>query len=145
MTLRSKETNVVKYREDEFYMQIKEITFTPTILFRSFKPSVKKGKFWFWRLFGVIPLVPLKAKEDLFEFHIGDFSRFKPWSFIQKFYHDAKIIGYDVYDKPWILIRMKDGSDYRNERWNYETDEETMNVFMAIKDKCAQCNNPLGT
>ena len=50
---------------DTYYKSIQSLTFIPTTKYKEYEVAVRKGEIYSWRLLGLIPFIPLKAKSDL--------------------------------------------------------------------------------
>ena len=139
--------NPIKVEGTAFYKSIKSISFKPLRKIEEMKVAVPRGKWFFWKLFGLIPLIPKRAKEDLYKVGWGEaLFRFQPlkkayelnyryWdSFLNKkektVYHTAKV-------KIFCLDYMNDITKC------FKTNQEAKKYFDDVKNKCKECGNDL--
>ena len=139
--------NPIKVEGTAFYKSIKSISFEPMTKIEEMKVAVPKGKWFFWKLFGLIPLIPKRAKEDLYKVGWGEaLCRFQPierahelnyayWdSFLNKkektVYHTAKV-------KIFCLDYMNDITKC------FKTNQEAKKYFDNVRNKCKECGNDL--
>ena len=138
--------NPIKVEGTAFYKNIKSISFKPMRKIEEMKVAVPRGKWFFWKLFGLIPLIPKRAKEDLYKVGMGEaLFRFQP---LKKAY---ELNGYwysflnenekTVYAKAKVVISCL---DYRNDEIKYfTTNQEAKKYFDDVKNKCKECGNDL--
>jgi len=137
----------IKVEGTAFYKNIKSILFIPMRKIEEMKVAVPRGKWFFWKLFGLIPLIPKRAKEDLYKVGWGEaLIRFQP---LKKAYELNN--GYwesflnenekTVYAKAKVVISCL---DYRNNETKYfTTNQEAKKYFDGVKNKCKECGNGL--
>ena len=139
--------NPIKVKGAAFYKSIKSISFEPIEKIEELKVAVPKGKWFFWKLFGLIPLIPKHAKEDLYKV-VGDgvICRFQPIKKahnLEYAYHHSFLNEKEktVYDEAKVVISCL---DYRNDETKYfTTNEEAKKYFDDVKNKCEECGNDL--
>lgn len=138
----------IKVEGIAFYKSIKSISFKPMRKIEEMKVAVPRGKWFFWKLFGLIPLIPKRAKEDLYKVGYGQaLCRFQP---IEKV-HELKYASYwdsflnkkekTVYIKAKVEISCL---DYRNNETKlFTANQEAKKYFDDVKNKCKECGNNL--
>jgi len=140
--------NPIKVESNAFYKSIRSISFKPIRKKGEMKVAVPKGKWFFWKLFGLIPLIPIRAKEDLYKVDWGEaFCRFQP---LKKAYE----LNYEYYWNSFLNENEKAAYikakveisclDSRNDETKYfTTNEEAKKYFDGVKNKCKECGNDL--
>lgn len=139
--------NPIKVEGTAFYKSIKSISFKPMRKIEEMKVAVPRGKWFFWKLFGLIPLIPKRAKEDLYKVGLGQaLFRFQP---IEKA-HELRYAYWNsflnkkektIYNKAKVEISCL---DYRNDKTKYfTTNQEAKKYFDDVKNKCKECGNDL--
>ena len=138
--------NPIKVEGTAFYKNIKSISFKPMRKIEEMKVAVPRGKWFFWKLFGLIPLIPKRAKEDLYKVGWGEaLFRFQP---LKKAYElnghwDSFLNEYEkaIYIKAKVIISCL---DYKNDEIKYFiTNQEAKKYFDDVKNKCKECGNDL--
>lgn len=133
----------IKAEGNAWYKTIKSVEFKPLKEIEEMEVAVPKGKIFWWRLFGLIPLIPIRAKCDLYEsnFLIVRFVGLKE-AFETKYqYQEVFLKDNIVYSKARVYVYC---TENRNNEYRYfETNEEAMKYFEDIKEKCSKCGNPL--
>lgn len=139
--------NPIKIEYNTFYKSIRSISFEPMRKIEKMKVAVPKGKWFFWKIFGLIPLIPKRAKEDLYKVGWGEaLFRFQP---LKKAYNlnygywDAFLNENEktVYHKAKVVISCL---DYRNDETKcFTTNKEAKKYFDDVKNKCKNCGNDL--
>lgn len=134
-----------------YYKTIKSIKFLPKKIVDVLKVDIKKGEIFFWRLFGLIPLIPLQAKEDLYKFPTkihNTFLRYgtKEEYFQLKWSYNSNYIleGNTVYTKPCVEIEFEDSINTNGGKYEavfFDTDEKANKYFNFLRKKCKNyCN-----
>lgn len=133
----------IKVEGNAWYKTIKSVEFKPLKEIEEMEVVVPKGKIFWWRLFGLIPLIPIRAKCDLYEanFLIVRFVGLEE-AFETKYqYQEVFLKDNIVYSKARVYIYS---TENRNDEYRYfETNEEAMKYFEHIKEKCQECGNHL--
>ena len=138
----------IKVEGTAFYKSIKSISFKPMRKIEEMKVAVPRGKWFFWKIFGLIPLIPKRAKEDLYKVGWGDsLFRFQPlkkaYELNYGYYWNSFLNEYEkaVYIKAKVKISCL---DYRNDETKYfTTNQEAKKYFDDVKNKCKECGNDL--
>ena len=141
--------NTIKVEGTAFYKSIKSISFKPMRKIEEMKVAVPRGKWFFWKLFGLIPLIPKRAKEDLYKVDANEYVlfRFQP---LKKAYE----LNYEYYWNSFLNENEKAAYikakveisclDSRNDETKYfTTNEEAKKYFDGVKNKCKECGNDL--
>lgn len=125
-----------------FYRDIKRIEFIPLKMLEEMKAAVPKGKIYFWKLFGLIPFIPLRAKCDLYKAHrlICRFGKLNDAVEAKYGYINYFIKGNTVYSKAKVNIYCTSNSNVYK---SFNTNDEAMKYFNEIKDKCKIYENYL--
>lgn len=138
--------NPIKVEGTAFYKSIKSISFIPMRKIEEMKVAIPRGKWFFWKLFGLIPLIPKRAKEDLYKVGWGEaLFRFQP---LKKAYElnghwDTFLNDNEkaVYIKAKVIISCL---DCKNDEIKYfATNQEAKKYFDDVKNKCKECGNDL--
>jgi len=133
----------IKVEGNAWYKTIKRVEFKPLKEIEKMEVAVPKGKIFWWRLFGLIPLIPIRAKCDLYKsnFLIVRFVGLEE-AFETKYqYQEVFLKDNIVYSKARVYVYS---TEDRNDKYRYfETNEEAMKYFKSIKEKCSKCGNPL--
>ena len=138
----------IKVEGTAFYKSIKSISFKPMRKIEEMKVAVPRGKWFFWKLFALIPLIPIRAKEDLYKVDAEEYVlfRFQPLKKAYKLnygYWDSFLNESEkaVYSKAKVEISCL---DYRNNETKYfATNQEAKKYFDDVKNKCKECGNDL--
>lgn len=126
-----------------FYKSVKSVQFTPSYVLEKMKVVVPKGKIYFWKLWGLIPLIPLRSKHDLYRAK-GLICRYAPLeraveSKYSYYYYFLK--GETVYHKAEVDVYCTDGQNNLHKK--FSSDREAMEFFEGIKEKCKKYENYL--
>ena len=134
----------IKLEGEAYYKNITNISFTPVEKRITLNPKVRKGKLYFWRLWGFIPLIPLVAKKDLYRASNNPFYRFSdlqeaydinfPWG-------NTFLKGNDVYDKAKVRVNCVECR--LNNTQYFKDNESAMQHLEALKAKCKEVGNIL--
>lgn len=145
ITLNGRKT--LKYEETNlFYTSVKSITFIPKEKYKAISPAIKQGEKYYWKLFGLIPLIPKTAKTDLYLYvkrgrkvYTSNVIEY----FINYFHTESQYLDIDnvVYNKAKIIGCCHD-SEYSLIRY-FTTDEEAMEYLEYTKKRCRYYNNAL--
>lgn len=143
----------IKVEGNAFYRSIESISFEPMRKIEEMKVALPKGKWFFWKLFGLIPLIPIRAKKDLYKVGWGEaLFRFQPLkkAYELKYEHDF-IYGWwlfflnesekAVYTRAKVEISCLD--DRNDETKYFTTNQEAKKYFDDIKNKCKEYGNDL--
>ena len=138
--------NPIKVEGTAFYKSIKSISFKPMRKIEEMKVAVPRGKLFFWKLFGLIPLIPIRAKEDLYKVDAEEYVlfRFQPlkrayelnYGYWDGFLNESEKA---VYSKAKVEISYF-GDD---ETFCFATNQEAKKYFDDVKNKCKECGNDL--
>ena len=145
--------NPIKVEGTAFYKSIKSISFKPMRKIEEMKVAVPRGKWFFWKLFGLIPLIPKRAKEDLYKVGWGEaLFRFQP---LKKAY-ELNYKQDDDYIYRWCEFFLNEGEKAvyskakvvisyfeDNETFCFATNQEAKKYFDDVKNKCKECGNDL--
>lgn len=125
------------------YKSIKSISFTPVMELEKMKVAVPKGKIYFWKLWGLIPLIPLRANEDLYESKnlICRYANLKLAAETKYRYSHYFLKGETVYQMAEVDVYCSDWNNNMHKR--FTTNSEAMKFFEDIKEKCKKHNNYL--
>lgn len=129
-----------------FYADLKKLDFIPEKKVCEIKPTVKKGERFFWKLFGIIPLIPFKAHEDLYRYE-GLVCKDYTESILEYFKNTYnpfvyRLEGNVVYGKAKVIGTCH-SSDYNRTRY-FDTNKEAMEYFEYTKKRCKDYDNHLG-
>lgn len=140
--------NEYEDRGYEFYNSIRELHYYPKHLYKFFIPTVRRGEWYWWKLFGIIPLIPFKASEDLYKAECWH-------SFLSRYctHQEAldaayKMFGNEIieegngkvlYFKPSVVYKM----DKCGKILYFDTDKDAADAFNYIKKMCKKCDNEL--
>ena len=130
-----------------YYTRIIGLTFSPMRLYMSLDVSVKKGERYWWKILGLIPIIPLRAKEDLYK---DSFCICKDTVFDSRYATFKKInsnLSYrriatkeGVFDRPYIEI-FREGEVTEHKYFN--SDQEARTFLEDMKSKCKEYGNIL--
>lgn len=129
-----------------FYADLKNLDFIPEKKVCEIEPTVKKGKWFFWKLLGFIPLIPLKAHEDLYRYE-GLVAKVYTEDIIEYFSNtyntsDKKLNGNVVYEKARVIGTCH---EHCHNRYRcFDTNKEAMEYFEYTKKRCKDYDNHLG-
>jgi hypothetical protein len=139
--------NPIKVEGTAFYKSIKSISFKPMRKIEEMKVAVPRGKWFFWKLFGLIPLIPKRAKEDLYKVGWGEaLCRFQPikrahklnYAYWDNFLNEKEKT---VYHKAKVEVSCL---NYNNNKTKYfTTNQEAKKYFDDVRNKCKDCGNDL--
>lgn len=139
--------NPIKVEGTAFYKSIKSISFIPMRKIEEMKVAIPRGKWFFWKLFGLIPLIPKRAKEDLYKVGCGGaLCRFQPikkayeikYAYLHSFLNKKEKI---VYYRAKVEISCL---NYNNDETKYfTTNQEAKKYFDDVRNKCKECGNDL--
>lgn len=137
----------------EYYCSIKSVTFNPKRLGRTLVLEVKKGEIWWWKLFGKIPVIPFKAKENLYRFSNPVYYGLSRYGTRQEIYDEeyahlksAVLDGNKIYFKPSVEIELELVNSSFGRGYDvkfFETDKEAASYFTHIENMCAKYGNSL--
>lgn len=135
--------SVINLESDAFYRNIISITFVPKHKLETLKPIVKKGKLVFWKLFGFIPLIPLRAKKDLYKSNEFMFFRYDDLENVYKerfgWSNRTILEGNIAYQKPYVQIRCIE--ERLNDSKYFDDNESAMKYLETLKTKCKEVGN----
>ena len=127
-----------------YYSDLKTLNFTPETKICEIKPKAKKGRWFWWKLFGLLPLVPLKAWGDLYMYSLATVETYT--KNIEEYFnytYDKSVYilkGTTVYEKAKVKgITHKDGYIERH----FDNNDAAMKYFVFTKKKCEYYNNKL--
>ena len=130
-----------------YYTGIIGLTFSPMRLYMSLDVSVKKGERYWWKLLGLIPIIPLRAKEDLYKDSICICkdtvfdSRYATLKKINSNLWRTKIATKEgVFYRPYIEI-FREGEVTEHKYFN--SDQEARTFLEDMKSKCKEYGNIL--
>jgi len=130
-----------------YYTGIIGLTFSPMRLYVSLDVSVKKGERYWWKLLGLIPIIPLRAKEDLYKDSIYICkdtvfdSRYATLKKINNNLWRTRIATKEgVFDRPYIEI-FREGEVTEHKYFN--SDQEARTFLEDMKSKCKEYGNIL--
>lgn len=137
-----------------YYTNIVGLRFYPLEREKELEMSVKKGDIYWWKWLGIIPIIPIKAKQDLFRIKRQGSAYFFEDSFgfdtllspryasLEKIKCNSwgsKLIKSDgIYKKPYIKI-LKEGGDYEIEY--FENNEEAYEYIELMRKRCKEYGN----
>lgn len=136
----------------EYYCSIKSVTFNPKRLDRTLVPEVKKGEIWWWKLFGKIPVIPFKAKENLYRFSSPMHNCLSRYGTRQEIYDEeyaylrsAMLDDDKIYFRPSVELELElvNSAFGQYDVKFFETDEEATSYFTHIENMCAKYGNSL--
>ncbi len=139
--------NPIKVEGTAFYKSIKSILFIPMEKIEEMKVAVPRGKWFFWKLFGLIPLIPKRAKEDLYKVGWGNtLFRFQPlkkayelnYEYWDSFLNENEKA---VYAKAKVIISCLNSRN--DETRDFTSNQEAKKYFDDVKNKCKKCGNDL--
>ena len=142
--MENKKFSAINLSGEAFYRNIINVVFTPIRKTETLIPKVKKGKIYFWKLWGIIPLIPFRAKEDLYTPSDNIFNRFCGLREEYERKHWVKytlLKGNDVYNKARINIYCIESR--LNETKYFDDNESAMKYLESIKAKCKEVDNTL--
>ena len=147
-TISMKTYQPIKVEGKVFYENIKSMEFTPLKEIGGIELAVPRGKLYYWKLFGLIPLIPLRAKHNLYKdecpLRLCRFTTVKNALFnLYHFWEDDWVvrIGYKIYYKARVDVYCNNA--YNNMHAKFNTNEDAMKYFEDLKMKCEKCGNYL--
>ena len=126
-----------------FYKTIKSIEFTPVKEGEKIEVAVPKGKIYFWKLWGIIPLIPLRAKHNLYRASgsMFRFANLKDAAESKYRWYHYFLKNDTVYFKAVVDVYC---SDYNNNvHKRFASNEAAMQYFNEVKEKCKKYENYL--
>lgn len=128
-----------------FYSDLKVLEFTPEKEVLVIKPEVKKGNWRFWKLLGIIPLIPIKARKDLYGYY-GPVSRLYTEDinkYFRELYGDRlyKLEGNTVYKRACVYGSCHDKVLSRCRY--FDTNKQAMEYFEHTKKECRKYGNDI--
>ena len=133
----------IKLEGGAFYRSIKSIEFTPVQEGKKMEVAVPKGKIYFWKLWGIIPLIPLHAKHNLYKAsgRMCRFAKLKDAAESKYGWHHYFLKNDTVYFKAEVDVYC---SDYNNNvHKRFTSNEAAMQYFNEVKEKCKKYENYL--
>lgn len=138
----------IKVEGKVFYESVKNMKFTPLKEIGGIELAVPKGKLYYWKLFGLITLIPLRARHNLYKnespCRLCRFTTVKN-AFLNlcHFWEDDYVvpIGYKLYYKARVDVYCNNADS--NVYAKFSTNEEAMKYFEDLKMKCEKYGNYL--
>lgn len=129
-----------------FYANVKSLEFFPEKEVCVLYPHVKKGEYYYWKLFNFIPLIPFKAKRDLFYYLKDGFRRVYTSDVKEYFEHEFtsekhKLIGYTLYRRAKVVGICH--NDIFDTCRYFDSNESAMEYLKYTKQRCKFYDNEL--
>lgn len=145
--MEEKNYSPISLEGEVFYRNITSINFSPVKKIKTFKPKVLKGKLYFWRLLGFIPLIPLVAKQDLYKSDYREDMLHRFCSLEDAYRYEFQeygtffLKGNDAYLKAVISINSFEKK--LNETKYFDDNESALQYLNDLKFRCKEVGNIL--
>lgn len=136
-------------KSPDYYQAIKSLTFHPKKLTYTFgEPDVRKGEIWWWKLLGLIPIIPVRAKTDLYKYrgrYHDEIRRYttKDWYFNWYYGSGYMLDGDKVYQKAIVEIDLDNYCGKNYEAETFTDDNTAIAYFDHIEKMCKKFGNNL--
>lgn len=120
------------------YKDISSITFTPIKEIEA-KLVIHKGDLVWWKLFGIIPILPYKARKNIYYLQ-GEPFKMSFYQIKRRYYYSSFESGDKVYRMARVVINNIVGSTQYE---HFLSNEEAIKFIDDLKSKCKEAGNEL--
>ena len=133
----------LSFKTKTYYKNIVSLEFIPTECIENLHSDVKAGERYWWKFLGFIPIIPLKAKEDLYIdrcFGTIFSSKYKTLGEINdRLLYNRFVTKEGLFRKAYVRIARQDSVQEKY----FDSNNEAYEFMESLKKKCKECGNPL--